>query len=248
MRSVFDLFKTRVRNLARARLLASQLVRFCRCDDQSRTINLFQSGHPVHSEKIRYQHGDAQAGRRFHASGDEPINRPFRLRLADNGAHHAAQIFFLMRLIDCEHFELRRHLFWARSDSIHAISDRRIHQHKPGEIMRALTLDVSGEILHSLRPTDQHRPPRVQSFEHIVQILCAHLRRVAARCYRRLPLRARIESDHAVSLSEAINLLSPNISGSTPTGNKNQSRPRARLARFDYAQRHASADIHLSLA
>ena len=129
MRSVFDLFKTRVRNLARARLLASQLVRFCRCDDQSRTINLFQRGHPVHSEKIRYQHGDAQAGRRFHASGDEPINRPFRLRLADNGAHHAAQIFFLMRLIDCEHFELRRHLFWARSDSTHAISDCRVHQH-----------------------------------------------------------------------------------------------------------------------
>jgi len=39
---VLDLFQTRMRNLARARLLASQFVRFRGCDDQSRTINLFQ--------------------------------------------------------------------------------------------------------------------------------------------------------------------------------------------------------------
>ena len=52
---VLDLFQTRMRNLARARLLASQFVRFRGCDDQSRTINLFQRSRTVQSEKIRDQ-------------------------------------------------------------------------------------------------------------------------------------------------------------------------------------------------
>jgi hypothetical protein len=42
--------------------------------------------------------------------------------------------------------------------------------------------------------------------------------------------------------------LSPNIGACAPAGNKNQSRPRAGLAGFDYPQPYAFADIHLSLA
>src|SRR5437773_5010230 len=45
-----------------------------------------------------------------------------------------------------------------------------------------------------------------------------------------------------------IDLFPPNIGATAPTGNKHQSRPRARVARFDYPQRYAFADIHLSLA
>jgi len=51
-----------------------------------------------------------------------------------------------------------------------------------------------------------------------------------------------------MSWSKAINLLSPNIGAGAPARNKNQSRPRPWLASFDYAQRYAFADIHLSLA
>ena len=46
------------------------------------------------------QHSRSDAGRRFHASGDKAIDRALGLRLANNGAHHPAQIFGLMRLID----------------------------------------------------------------------------------------------------------------------------------------------------
>ncbi|HYT54422.1 MAG TPA: hypothetical protein VEQ38_06885 [Verrucomicrobiae bacterium] len=48
--------------------------------------------------------------------------------------------------------------------------------------------------------------------------------------------------------SKAINLLSPNIGGRAPAGNKDQSRPRTRLPGFDYPQRYAFADVELSLA
>jgi len=51
-----------------------------------------------------------------------------------------------------------------------------------------------------------------------------------------------------MSRSKTIDLLSPNIGARAPAGNKNQSRPRAGLAGFDYPQRHAFANIHLSLA
>ena len=47
---------------------------------------------------------------------------------------------------------------------------------------------------------------------------------------------------------KTIDLLSPNIGARAPAGNKNQGRPRAGLAGFDYPERHAFADIHLSLA
>jgi hypothetical protein len=48
--------------------------------------------------------------------------------------------------------------------------------------------------------------------------------------------------------SKAIDLLSPDIGARAPAGRKNQSRPWAGLTGFDYPQRHAFADIYLSLA
>ena len=45
-----------------------------------------------------------------------------------------------------------------------------------------------------------------------------------------------------------IDLFPPNIGARAPAGNKNQSRPRAWVARFDHTQGDALADIHLSLA
>ena len=50
-----------------------------------------------------------------------------------------------------------------------------------------------------------------------------------------------------MSGSETIDLLSPDIGARAPAGKKNQSRPRAGLAGFDYPQRYAFADIHLPL-
>ena len=110
-----------MRNLARARLLASQFVRFRRCYDQSRTINFFQRGRAVHSEKISHQHGDADGRRRLQSCRDQSIDRARRLRLGDDRPHHAAQIFFLVRLVNNEHLELRRRFLRARADSVRAV-------------------------------------------------------------------------------------------------------------------------------
>jgi hypothetical protein len=73
-----------------------------------------------------------------------------------------------MRLIKSEHPQLPGALLWPRGDAIRAIGNGRVYEDQAGEITRAVMFNVRGEILHSLRPTDQYRTARVQLFEQIV--------------------------------------------------------------------------------
>jgi hypothetical protein len=123
VRCIFDFFEMRPPDLRRARRLASQFGRFRRCDDQSRTINLLHGSCAVHAEKIRYQHGDADGWRRLQSCRDQSIDRARRLGPGNDRAHHAAQIFFLVRLVNSEHLELRRRLLWARAYAVGAMAD-----------------------------------------------------------------------------------------------------------------------------
>ena len=149
-----------------------------------------------------------------------------------------------MRLINGEHLELGRRLLRTRDHAVGAIGNCRIHQHNSSELFGAIVLDVSSDVLNTLRPSNENWPPHAQALQRRVQILRAYLWCVAGRRLRRFTLRTRIEGNYPIGFCEHFDLMAPNVSTCAPAGNEDQSRAFTRLARFKHAQRDAIGHVH----
>src|SRR6266550_4374537 len=143
-----------------------------------------------------------------------------------------------MRLINREHLELLRCLPRASGHAISPIGDGRVHQHDSSEIFRAVTLDVGGDVLNALRPSDENRWAHTESLEQGMQILSARFRRVTSGSLGRFALGTRIDRDDPVSFGKSVDLPPPNIRARAPARNKDECRTGAGSACFNYAQRN----------
>src|SRR5215475_3108925 len=121
-----------------------------------------------------------------------------------------------MRLVNTEHFELLRCFLWAGGHPVGAIGYSCVHKHNSREIFGSVPLDISGDILNALRPSDKNRMPHAESLQQFMQILRANFRCITARCLRRGAFRTRIECDYPICFCESLNLATPGVSACAP--------------------------------
>src|SRR5438270_9279900 len=124
-----------------------------------------------------------------------------------------------MRVVNREHLELRCRLLRTSGHAISATGNGRVHQHDSSEVSRAVTLDVGGDVLNSLRPSDENRSAHTESLEQGMQILSAHFRRIATGSLGRFALGTRIDRDDPLSCGKSVDLPPATISARAPSGN-----------------------------
>jgi hypothetical protein len=123
---------------------------------------------------------------------------------------------------DGEHFELLCGLLRPRRHAVGAIGNGCIHQYKSRQIFGAVSLNVRGNVLNPLRPSNENRVSHAEALQQRVQILRTHLRCIASRRLCRVALRTRIECNNAICFCERIDLMLPDICAGAPARDEDQ--------------------------